>query len=81
MIAVIKCLMLIDVLHLSCKGGVFGDNSGIIFFLFLHNNICCGYSLEVIMQTHLFKYIEISPPKTENFQIKNSDIFIFLLKT
>ena len=34
MIAVIKCLMLIDVLHLSCKGGVFGDNSGMIFFYF-----------------------------------------------
>ena len=26
---------------------VFGDNSVIIFFLYLHKNICCGYSLEV----------------------------------
>ena len=26
------------------------------------------------MKTRVFKYIEISPPKTENFQIKNSDI-------
>ena len=24
-----------------------GDNSGIFLFLFLHKNICCGYSLEV----------------------------------
>ena len=28
-----------------------------------------------ITKTRLFKYIEISLPKTENFQIKNSDIF------
>ena len=28
-----------------------------------------------IIKTSLFKYVEISPPKTENFQIKNSDIF------
>ena len=28
-----------------------------------------------IMKTRLFKYIEILPPKTENFQIKNSNIF------
>ena len=28
-----------------------------------------------ITKTRLYKYIEISPPKTENFQIKNSDIF------
>ena len=27
------------------------------------------------MKTRLFKYIEMSPPKTENFQIKSSDIF------
>ena len=27
------------------------------------------------MKTRLFKCIENSPPKTENFQIKNSDIF------
>ena len=24
----------------------FGDNSGIIFFLFHHKNVCCGYSVE-----------------------------------
>ena len=29
----------------------------------------------VITKTRLFRYIEISSPKTENFQIKNSDIF------
>ena len=29
----------------------------------------------IITKTRLFKYIKISPPKTENFQIKNSDIF------
>ena len=29
-----------------------------------------------ITKTRLFKYIEISRPKTENFQIKNSDIFL-----
>ena len=35
-----------------------------------------------ITETCLFKYIEkISPPKTENFQIKNSDIFHINLKT
>ena len=28
-----------------------------------------------ITKTRLFKYIKISPPKTENFQIKISDIF------
>ena len=28
-----------------------------------------------ITKTRLFKYIEHSSPKTENFQIKNSDIF------
>ena len=28
-----------------------------------------------ITKTRLFKYIEILSPKTENFQIKNSDIF------
>ena len=27
-------------------GGVFDDNSGIIYS-FLHKNICCGYLLEV----------------------------------
>ena len=31
---------------------------------------------ESITKTRLFKYIEIIPPKNENFQIKNSDIFI-----
>ena len=30
---------------------------------------------QIITKTRLFKYMEISPPKTENFQIKNSDIF------
>ena len=29
----------------------------------------------IITKTRLFKYIEISPPKTENFHIKNSAIF------
>ena len=33
--------------------------------------------LQDIMKTHLFKYIENLPPKTENFQIKNSDIFSY----
>ena len=32
-------------------------------------------SLISVTKTRLFKYMEISPPKTENFQIKNSDIF------
>ena len=32
-------------------------------------------SILYIMKTRLFKYIEISSPKTENFQIKNFDIF------
>ena len=36
----------------------------------------------VITKTRLFKYIlKISLPKTENFQIKNSIFFTFLLKT
>ena len=30
----------------------------------------------IITKTRLFKYTEILPPKTENFQIKNSDIFL-----
>ena len=29
-----------------CCGGVFGDNSGIIFFLISPKNIHCGYLLE-----------------------------------
>ena len=34
------------------------------------------------LRKHAYSNIlKISPPKTENFQIKNSDIFIFLLKT
>ena len=32
-------------------------------------------AVHYITKTRLFKYIEISRPKTENFQIKNSDIF------
>ena len=32
-----------------------------------------GYYL--ITKTRLFNIYKISPPKTENFQIKNSDIF------
>ena len=32
------------------------------------------------MKTYLFKILKILPPKNENFKIKNSDIFIFLLK-
>ena len=33
------------------------------------------------MKTCLFKYIEhFTPPKNENFQMKNSDSFQFLLK-
>ena len=32
--------------------------------------------MDIITKTRLFKYIYIiSPPKTENFRIKNSDIF------
>ena len=31
--------------------------------------------LSLITKTCLYKYIEVSPPKNENFQIKNSDIF------
>ena len=31
--------------HNSRQGG-FVNKKVLIFFLFLHNNICCGYSLE-----------------------------------
>ena len=31
-------------------GGGSCDNFGIFFFLFLHKNICCGYSFEVPCQ-------------------------------
>ena len=34
-----------------------------------------------ITKTCLFNILKILPPKYENFQIKNSDIFIVLLKT
>ena len=34
-----------------------------------------GHMRTAIMKTRLFKYIEILPPKTEIFQIKNYDIF------
>ena len=40
-----------------------------------------GCGLEGITKASLFKYIENFTTKTENFQIKNSDVFIFLLKT
>ena len=33
------------------------------------------------LKTHIFKYIEDFPPKTEMFQIKILICFIFLLKT
>ena len=35
----------------------------------------------ISMKTCLFKFIENFITKNENFQIKSSDIFIFLLKT
>ena len=34
-----------------------------------------GRVAAVITKTRLFKYTENSPPKTESFQVKNSDIF------
>ena len=34
-----------------------------------------GLVVGCITKTRLYKYIEISPPETENFHIKNSDIF------
>ena len=34
-----------------------------------------AYFIQPITKTSLFKYIKKSPPKTETFQIKNSDIF------
>ena len=46
----IKCLCILHMLK-WCEGRVFGDNSG-IFFLFLNENICCGYSLVLLMSTH-----------------------------
>ena len=39
------------------------------------------WSTQPITKRCLFKYIEISPPKTESFQIKILIFFIFLLKT
>ena len=36
---------------------------------------CISFKKKIITKTRLFKYIEISPPKPENIQIKNSDIF------
>ena len=39
-------------------------------------------SLKASLRKHAYSnMLKILPPKTENFQIKNSDIFIFLLKT
>ena len=59
-----------------------------MFFLFLHENICCGTHKKArllnihkicfhgITKTRLFKYIEnFTTKEKENFQIKNSDIF------
>ena len=43
-------------------------------------NFCHKTGL-VIMKTCLFKYIENFTSKNGKFQIENSDIFIFLLKT
>ena len=37
--------------------------------------LCVLIEMASITKTHLFKYIENLPPKTENFQIKISDIF------
>ena len=39
--------------------------------------IFCMPVFKFITKTRLFKYIEILTTKQENFQIKNSDIFIF----
>ena len=46
----------------------------ILFVVFLCSGV--GSPLILITKTRLFKYVEISPPKNENFQIKKSDIFL-----
>ena len=47
-----------------------------------HPELCSGELESPITKTRLFKYIENFTTKKEgNFQIKTSDIFIFLLKT
>ena len=42
---VIKFRIVILLYQRTSSSGVFGDNSGIFFFLFLHKNIDFGYSL------------------------------------
>ena len=44
---------------------------GVFVYFFFYSN----FPVKFITKTGLFKYIEISPPKTENFHIKNSNIF------
>ena len=46
-----------------------------IIFHISGQNIDCGYSLEP--PRDFWSIWKISPPKTENFQIKNSDIFSY----
>ena len=52
-----------------------------IFSLFLKENICCGYSLD-ITKTRRFKYIENFTTKKGKFLEKRNNLifFIFLLK-
>ena len=50
------------------------------YFLFFQENISCGHSLEGNASDSLRKHtysniLKILQPKTENFQMKNSDIF------
>ena len=60
--------------------------------LFLNENIHVWYLVEVLLminhiimfvmtKTRLFKYIEYLTSKNWKFSDKNSDIFLFLLKT
>ena len=45
------------------------------------NNRRHGKGAIIITKTRLFKYTDFFSLKNDNFQIKDSDIFIFLLRT
>ena len=73
--------------HLKKKNWKFSDKKPLIFFYISAQNIDCGYSLEphapraLMRARHHYEntpiqiYGKFHLQKTENFQIKNSDIF------
>ena len=49
--------------------------SGLLYQVDYFGSLVFIYCVHRITKQNLFKYTEILPPKNENFQIQNSDIF------